>query len=1136
MPRLGSLQVRTTTLDGQARALEAAGRRRWHAPFAVAIAVVASALVDAPVDAAAQPADVHFLITGDPQYFEDPTNDRAAGVGPRADDTLNAMVGLTRSDHSIRGMVIAGDLTQNTRHSEFRRYLRHIRDVPGKVYDGVGNHDVDPAKRACGRESGGNVWSREAWMAEADSSYDPGCYDRRVILEHVARTGPMFGSDDWQRETPTNQCDEKIEPTDFHDDNKAFFTNRDLYPCPHYSWDWEDIHFVQLNIYPYWGNEPTGDATRRGPGALFALNWLTKDLARSVGESGRPVVLIHHYDFSEVQWWPEWQREAYWDVITNYNVAAIFGAHSEPGPNDPWQPVFGQPANRSTAPYFDHLKCNKQKLDSSSGTWVTMAVPCIPSYTAGSAKGVYTGNTNPIWRGDVYQWQTPGTFLDVRIVNNQMTIKRFKVDGESVVQIGSPVTQSLARRRPHVPADLTFHDAITGAPVVDGDVLTEFTPAWTISWPQGVPPHLPVAWVAGVFRKDAPGCHWPCETEVRQWAHSSDPFRCVLGPSWDPYHPCAGPPDDKRVTISEEGDYVVRVLVQDGLRRYGWDKLPHAGFEPPRAFRFTIERPPTADAGGPYEALEGDAVDLDGTASSDPGEDALTFVWDLDGDGDFDDATGHSPSFAWGDEGTYAVGLKVTDVSGLSDTDTAVATVRNAAPTVSELGADAPKGEGADVSVTGLVRDPGWLDALSATISWGDGTAREPLLGTTENEPPDAERRFSASHAYGDQGVYNVEVCAEDGDHAATCRTTDVRITNVVPSVAVERDQPMLINEGDVFNVNARFADPGWLDSYTSLIEWGTGESSTGELTVTDPGPPSDRGVVTGSNQYGDDGSFAAGVRVADDDGGTGADWVTVTVVNVAPTAELDRRVTTAINGSSVFFGHAGTSLDFAARSQDPGSDDLLATWDFSDGTPTVSTSHLANPPLRDGTRSPDVGARDIVDASAHAFTEPCRYEVTFRSDDDDGAAASDRETVMITGNVADTFGAGYWKRHLDTAASRARERQRMACRLSITDGLSRVLSELRDVSTVERARALLGDPPRGDMARIFDRQLLTTWLNFANGALDPDELVDTDGNGVADTAFADVVSRAEDVRRDPDATRAQLEQQKSLLEHMNER
>ncbi|MBI3089378.1 MAG: hypothetical protein HYY96_01820, partial [Candidatus Tectomicrobia bacterium] len=52
-----------------------------------------------------------------------------------------------------------------------------------------------------------------------------------------------------------------------------------------------------------------------------------------------------------------------------------------------------------------------------------------------------------------------------------------------------------------------------------------------------------------------------------------------------------------------------------------------------------------ADAGGPYSVLEGGSILLDASGSSaDPG-DTLTLAWDLDNDGQFDDATGSSVVF-----------------------------------------------------------------------------------------------------------------------------------------------------------------------------------------------------------------------------------------------------------------------------------------------------------------------------------------------------------------------------------------------------------------------------------------------------------------------------------------------------------
>ena len=72
---------------------------------------------------------------------------------------------------------------------------------------------------------------------------------------------------------------------------------------------------------------------------------------------------------------------------------------------------------------------------------------------------------------------------------------------------------------------------------------------------------------------------------------------------------------------------------------------------------------PTADAGGPYAALEGQSFSLDGTGSTDPASGALTYEWDLDLDGAFDDAVGATPSVSFDTPGATQVGLKVTNAN-----------------------------------------------------------------------------------------------------------------------------------------------------------------------------------------------------------------------------------------------------------------------------------------------------------------------------------------------------------------------------------------------------------------------------------------------------------------------------------------
>jgi hypothetical protein len=535
-----------------------------------------------------------------------------------------------------------------------------------------------------------------------------------------------------------------------------------------------------------------------------------------------------------------------------------------------------------------------------------------------------------------------------------------------------------------------------------------------------------------------------------------------------------------------------------------------------------LNRPPVADCNGPYPVDEGMDVVLDATGSSDPDGDSLTYEWDFDDDGLFDDALGVTPTFDLvGQDGVYPIALKVTDRDGAFDIAECTVTVDNVPPGL-VVNSDLPQDEGSLVIVTGVATDPGWLEELTATIDWDDGTV-EPISGVLENVRPDATLTFEVSHTYGDNGLYNVEVCAFDDD-TSTCQTLAVEIVNVSPMVSIDPGQVTVINEGDSVDVLAHFSDPGWLDTYTSLIDWGTpaGDTDVGNLVVTVEGPPLDQGQVTGSHRYGDNGLFPVTVTVTDDNGGSGSDSFDLTVNNIDPTAEIDESGTILINGIPTFLASVGEPLDFTGRATDPGSDDLFLGWAWDDGSPVVTVEDLVNPPNPDPFPSPDVEPRDVTDVRTHTFGSACLYEIGFLVNDDDSGHSEDHAMVLISGDAHRARLEGYWQHQYSGKGNIDFDRATLECYLAMVSYGSTVFNEVRDASTIEQAYDVLFlKQNQGSEREQLDRELLTVWLNIANGAIEF-------------TDVRDGVATAESVRLDPNATDKEIREQTRILHQIN--
>ena len=169
--------------------------------------------------------------------------------------------------------------------------------------------------------------------------------------------------------------------------------------------------------------------------------------------------------------------------------------------------------------------------------------------------------------------------------------------------------------------------------------------------------------------------------------------------------------------------------------------------------------PPTAAAGGPYSGLEGTAVAFDGSGSSDPDGDAITYAWSF---GDGTTGTSVNPSHAYVDNGTYTVTLTVTDSRGAASSPvTTSATIANVAPAVN-AGANQTAIVGSPITVSATFSDPGVSDAPWAyAFEWGDGSPRTTGSTTSRTGP------VSATHTYTKVGTYTVRVTVTDKDGGA---------------------------------------------------------------------------------------------------------------------------------------------------------------------------------------------------------------------------------------------------------------------------------------------------------------------------------------------------------------------------------
>jgi PKD repeat protein len=173
-------------------------------------------------------------------------------------------------------------------------------------------------------------------------------------------------------------------------------------------------------------------------------------------------------------------------------------------------------------------------------------------------------------------------------------------------------------------------------------------------------------------------------------------------------------------------------------------------------------QPPAANAGADRSVMEGEIFTLDASGSTDPEDNIALYEWDLNNDGQYD-ANGVTAQQTFADNGTFIIGLRVTDSGGLIATDTVNITVANVSPTITSITAPvSPVQLGVTVNVSASFTDPGTLDSFTALWTWDDGTTS---IGSVNGHT------VSGDHMYSVPGVYIVKLTVTDDDSGAGTAT-----------------------------------------------------------------------------------------------------------------------------------------------------------------------------------------------------------------------------------------------------------------------------------------------------------------------------------------------------------------------------
>jgi RHS repeat-associated protein len=335
-----------------------------------------------------------------------------------------------------------------------------------------------------------------------------------------------------------------------------------------------------------------------------------------------------------------------------------------------------------------------------------------------------------------------------------------------------------------------------------------------------------------------------------------------------------------------------------------------------------VNRAPTANAGPDQSAAVGAAVTLDGSASSDPDGDALSYDWSLitrpaGSAATLSNPTAVNPGFVADRSGTYVARLIVNDGQDDSAPDTVSITVANTPP-AANAGPDQSAAVGAHITLDGSASSDADGDAL--TYDWLFVSIP---AGSTAVLVDSAS--ISPTFDLDEPGSYVVRLVVHDGQAESAPDTVTITTTNSAPVANAGPDQTTTVGTTVTLDGSASSdADGDPLQFNWTLTTRPAGSGAA----LVNPASMSPTLLIDSP------GTYVARLIVSDGFASSVADFVTITTTNSAPVANAgpDR---TVLVGATV-------ALD-GTHSSDVDGDSLTFRWSLS-SRPAGSTAALSDP------------------------------------------------------------------------------------------------------------------------------------------------------------------------------------------------